>query len=201
MARVIASVRPPRRSILFLFSTAEESGLLGARHFLADPPLPTSRMVADVNVDGLAFMDTFADLVAVGSDHSDLDERLEQAVRPLGLTLGVAPRELWLQEGFARSDQLAFAEAGVPAVMVNEGFSWDHLDRRQAVARALEWIVTRYHTPADDLEQELSYAAARLHTQAILALVLTLADDPTPPRWDPQTPYAYERALALARGR
>jgi Zn-dependent M28 family amino/carboxypeptidase len=187
--------------VLFLFTTAEEEGLLGARFFVSRPPLPTSRMVADVNVDGLAFIDTFRDLVVVGGELSDLDDRLERAVRPLRMSLGEAPRELWIQEGFARSDQLAFAEAGVPAVMVNEGFTWDHLGRDEAVARAIEWIATRYHTPRDDLGQDLSYAAASQHLRAILALVLYLADDPTPPMWEPGTPYAYARALAVARGR
>ncbi len=202
IARVVAGLpRAPRRSIIFLFTTAEEEGLLGARHFLSDPPIPTSRMVANVNVDGLAFRDTFSDLVVVGGELSDVQDRLLEAVQPLGMHLGKAPRELWMQDGFARSDQLAFAEAGVPAVMVNEGFTWDQYDRAEAVEQAIDWITNVYHTPGDDLDQGLNFEAAERHVQALLGLVLTLADDPIAPKWDPQTVYAYERALAQARGR
>ncbi len=202
IARVVAELpRAPRRSILFVLTTAEEEGLLGARHFLKNPPVPTSQMAAAVNVDGLAFLDTFDDVIAIGADFSNLEDHLERAVAPLRLRLGEAPPELWLQEGFTRSDQLAFAEAGVPAVMISEGFDWDHVDHDEAAAMALKWMMTRYHTPHDDVDQPLDFDAARLHARAVLALVLALADNPEAPQWAPGTRYAYERALAQARGR
>ena len=202
IARVMAELpRAPRRSILFVLTTAEEEGLLGARHFLKSPPMPTSQMAAAVNVDGLAFLDTFADVIAIGAEFSNLGDHLERAIAPLRLRLGEAPPELWLQEGFARSDQLAFAEAGVPAVMISEGFDWDHVDHDEAASMALKWMMTRYHSPHDDVDQPLDFDAARLHTRAILALVITLADNLEAPRWAPGTRYAYERALAQARNR
>jgi Zn-dependent M28 family amino/carboxypeptidase len=191
----------PRRSIIFLFTTAEESGLLGSRYFLSRPPLPSSRMVANVNVDGLAFLDSFSDCILVGGHLSTLEASFKRALRPLGLALGDAPPELWVQDGFSRSDQQAFAEAGVPAVMVNEGFTWEHFTREQAVAKAVDWMMSVYHTPADDLSQELDYEAAGRHLQAIAALVLQIAEEQEMPRWHPGSAYAYERALAAARGR
>ncbi|MCD4751190.1 MAG: M20/M25/M40 family metallo-hydrolase [Thermoanaerobaculales bacterium] len=202
IARVLAELpRSPQRSILFLLTTAEEEGLLGARHFLADPPMPTSRMVAAVNVDGLAFLDTFDDVIAIGAEYSNLEDHLEKAVAPLKLHLGEASRELWLQEGFTRSDQLAFAEAGVPSVMISEGFDWHHVDPDEAAVMVLEWMMTRYHTPQDDVDQPMDFDAARLHARAVLALVLALADHPEAPQWTPGTRYAYERAVAQARRR
>ncbi len=202
IARVLAELpRAPRRSILFVWTTAEEEGLLGARHFLDNPPVPTSLMAAAVNVDGLAFIDTFDDVIAIGAEYSDLKDYLERSIAPLKLRLGKAPDILWMQEGFTRSDQLAFAQAGVPAIMVSEGFDWDHYDPDEAAALALEWMVTRYHTPQDDVNQPLDFDAARLHARAILALILALADNPEAPQWVPGTHYAYQRALAQARGR
>jgi hypothetical protein len=202
LARVMSELPiAPKRSTLFLFTTAEEAGMLGARHFLDHPPVKTSHMVANVNVDGLAFLDTFSDLILVGGALSSIGDTFARALRPLDLEIGTAPPELWIQGGFARSDQLAFAQAGVPAVMVNEGFTWHHHDREHAVLEALRWLVTRYHTPSDDLDQELNFDASRLHLQAVLALVVTLAEDSTEPTWKPGTPYAYERALTRARGR
>ncbi len=40
-----------RRSILFVFVTAEEKGLLGSKYFAAHPTVPPKSLVADVNVD------------------------------------------------------------------------------------------------------------------------------------------------------
>ena len=50
---VAASERSPekrKRSLLFLFVTGEEKGLLGSKYFARTPPIPR-RLVADVNVD------------------------------------------------------------------------------------------------------------------------------------------------------
>ncbi len=50
IAGAVAS-HPPRRSVLFLLSSAEEGGSMGSRHFLARGPVPKERIVADINMD------------------------------------------------------------------------------------------------------------------------------------------------------
>ena len=202
LARVMSDLpRAPRRSILFLFTTAEEAGTLGARHFLDRSPFRPSEIAANINIDGLAFVDMFSDVILVGGPLSSIQETFPAAIAPLGLEVGEAPPDLWIQDGFARSDQLAFAEAGVPAVMVNEGFSWIHHTREQAVSKSLQWLTTAYHTPADDLTQDFNFDATRLHVRAIASLLIALAEANMPPTWKPGTAYAYERALSRARGR
>ena len=101
-------------------------------------------------------------------------------------------------EAFARSDQAAFAAAGVPAMLINEGFDWAGHTEGEAVHRLWGWFESRYHTPFDDLEQELDFEAATLHCGAILAVAWAVADGPKPPQWRPGAPYAYERMLSLA---
>jgi hypothetical protein len=202
MARELDRDRPaPRRSVAFLLTTAEEAGLLGARTFLDHPPMPPSHMVAAVNVDGLAFLDDFKDLVAIGGSLSDLGARLEWAIRPLGLRVSRPPDAIWNHDAYARGDQLAFAEAGVPSVLVLEGFDWPGRSREDAIADALAWMSDRYHSPKDDLEQPIDFDAAAAHCNAILSFVEQLASSPTEPEWHPGSPYAYERLLSLASDR
>jgi hypothetical protein len=199
LARVLAAGdRAPRRSVLVVLTTGEESGLLGAQYFVEHPPVPLARMVAAVNVDGLATAGPVDGVIAVGGELSDLGWRLERAVRPLDMAPGEAPPELRMSEGFARSDQWAFAHAGVPAVMVNESFPEDPVERIRAVERATRWLVERYHTPFDDLSQEVDFEAAARHLAAITAFVVALADSPTEPVWRPNVPYAYVRAVSRA---
>jgi len=202
IARVLAAQPTrPRRSVVVLLTTAEEAGLLGARTFLEHPPIPLSRMVADVNVDGLAFISDFCDLIAVGGDLSDLGDRLRRAVAPLGLSVHQPPQGVWSAESFAYSDQLAFAERGVPSIMVNEGFDWPGVAPQVALRRELAWMLEVYHSPRDESTQAIDWAAARRHAGAVLALVANLADDRQTPAWRPGVPYAYQRLLSLAEER
>lgn len=45
------SSAPPARSVIFVLYAAEESGLLGAGHMAANPPVPLEHIVAVVNMD------------------------------------------------------------------------------------------------------------------------------------------------------
>jgi len=199
IARVVSEMeRTPRRSLLFLFTTAEEEGNLGSAYFLDHPPVPLPDLVADVNVDGLAFLEPFNDVVGIGGELSDLGELLTRAVRPLGLEVTDADDIMFSHEAFARSDQAAFAERGVPAILVTEGLDWRSTGSAAAAHRMWQWFETRYHTPADDLDQPLDFEASRQLCGAILALVITVADAPGTPEWRPGSSYAYERLLSLA---
>ena len=192
---------PPRRSVVLFFPTAEEEGNLGSSFFLDHPPAPLSSFVANINVDGLAFFDTFDDVVGIGGELSDLGSMLSDATRGLGVEVSRPDEFAWGHEAYARSDQAAFAAVGVPAILVSEGFSWHRTSREEAIARATQWLTTVYHSPADDVEQPLDFAASAQHLGIVLALVLTVADSPAPPEWHPGVRYAYQRALSLANER
>ncbi len=199
LARIVTQVTgPPDRSVIFLLSTAEEEGNLGAAFFLDHPPVRHSQMVANINVDGLATMDTFDDVVGIGGELSDLGELLNMAVKPLGLRTS-RPKEMVLgHEAYTRSDQVVFAEAGIPAILVVEGLQWRHTDRAEAILSMRRWFSTVYHTPRDDVDQPLDLAACGQHCGAIAAFALAVADAPMDPEWRPGVPYAYERLLSLA---
>jgi Zn-dependent M28 family amino/carboxypeptidase len=202
IARVLAqsteSGGSPRRSVVLLFSTAEEEGNLGSSFFLDHPPAPLSSFVANINVDGLAFFDVFDDVVGIGAELSDLGSMLAEAARALGIEVSRPEEFTWGHEAYARSDQAAFAAAGVPAILVSEGFSWHRTTREEALERAARWLTIVYHTPADDLDQPLDFSASAQHLRVVMALALTVADAPFPPDWHPGVPYAYQRALSLA---
>jgi len=97
-----------------------------------------------------------------------------------------------------RSDQVAFAEAGVPSILLNEGFSWRGVSQAEAIDRSIRWMTERYHTPFDDLSQPLDLDAAAEHASLILELVIGTAESPRAPAWHPGVRYAYQRLLTLA---
>lgn len=201
MARVLAA-RPeaPRRSVVFLFPTAEEEGLLGSLHYLDHPLVPVHRTVANVNVDGLAHVATFGDVVGIGAEASTLGETLGRVASRRGLSVSEIP-PLARADPFAMSDQAAFAEVGVPALLVNEGLEWTGYGPGEALARYAEWGRTRYHRPSDDLSQTLDFEATRQHVEVLVDLVWEIANDPEPPRWNPGRPEEIARLRTEAEGR
>ena len=62
----------PGRSIYFVFTTAEEAGLLGSEYFAAHPPLPMAQVAANINVDGANYLGKTKDIVMLGSERSSL---------------------------------------------------------------------------------------------------------------------------------
>jgi hypothetical protein len=199
IARVLADPRfRPRRSVLVILTTAEESGALGSRYLLDHLPVAYDRLVAAINVDGLAFLDLFDDVWPVGGELSSLGRAVGEAAETLGFRTSPPPSEAWNAEAFARSDQVSFADAGVPAILVSEGFSWRSGNRATALERAMRWMATRYHTVFDDADQPLRFDATRDHAAVVLATVMTVADDPRPPAWKPGIAFAYQRLLRLA---
>jgi hypothetical protein len=201
MARVLTA-RPerPARSIVFLFPTAEEEGLLGSLYYLDHPLVPVHRTVANLNVDGLAHVDTFTDVVGVGAEKSSLGETLARVAAQRGLEVSEVP-PLARADPFSFSDQAAFAEVGVPALLVNEGLRWSHHTPEEALALYAEWGRTRYHRPSDDLSQTLNFEATRQHVQLLADLLLEIANDPEAPRWHPGRPEARAQLRTRAEGR
>src|SRR5690606_4524525 len=79
-ARQLAAAKGrPERSQLFVATTAEEQGLLGAEWFATRPTVPAESMVANVNIDMPVLMAPTTDVVPIGVGHSTLKATLEAA--------------------------------------------------------------------------------------------------------------------------
>ncbi len=198
--RVLAAAEiKPRRSVLAVFFTGEEKGLLGSTYFVDHPLTPRPAMVAAVNVDGLAHFDTFNDIVVLGGEWSTLGEMAGRVAASLGLEVSPVPPAFARPDLYALSDQIALAQAGIPTVLINEGFRVRHRRPEEALAHAVAWGQTRYHTPFDDLSQGINWQAAAQHAEVILALVRHIANLETPPAWLPDSPFGKEGANGARR--
>lgn len=181
----------PRRSVAAVFFTGEEKGLLGSSFYVDHPLLPLAATVAAVNVDGLATFDTFSDIVVLGGEWSTAGATARRVAAALGLTVSHPPPAFARPDLYALSDQVALARGGIPSVLINEGFSVRHRRPEEALAHAVAWGQTRYHTPFDDLQQPINWEAAAQHAAIILAIVRALADETTPPAWLPGNPFGH----------
>jgi Zn-dependent M28 family amino/carboxypeptidase len=179
LARAFSGLeKPPARSILFLATTAEEQGLLGADYFARFPTVPARNIVADFNMDGASVFYTFKDVI--GDEHSTLGDTIAREAKKLGLE--VSPDPMPEQIGFVRADHYAFVRQGIPAVTIGEGLQAKDpsVDGRKFVEN---WIATRYHAPSDDMNQPLNFDASIQYLQLNFLVGYDVAQERKRPAW------------------
>jgi Zn-dependent M28 family amino/carboxypeptidase len=165
----------PRRSIIFLASTGEEKGLLGADYFARHPTVPISSIVGNVDLDMPLLLYHFTDLVAFGANHSTLGPLTAAAVAPMNVKL--SPDPMPEESIFVRSDHYMFVKQGVPAVFLATGF---------ANGGAEQWkkfLSGNYHHPGDDMSQPIDWDSGARFAEANYRIMRAMADSHTPPLW------------------
>jgi len=189
LASVLTRMEAPRRSILFLWVTAEESGLLGSEYFARFPTVE-GRVVANQNIDGVMGMITAAsDMLAFGYEHSNLSEAVDFAVARTGTP--VAPDPTPDQNLFIRSDQYAFVRQGIPAIWVQSARS--AVDPARDAQEELDtWIVERYHRPTDDLAQPMDLDGVRNELRTVFFVTYHIANEMQEIRWEEDS-FLYRR--------
>lgn len=202
IARAFAALpQAPERSLIFLFVTGEEKGLLGSRYYLDHPAAPLYKTIANVNIDGLAMFDTFNDVIGIGAELSTLGEKLQAVAGQLGLSVSPLPPEFLQSESFNRSDQIAFAQAGIPSILILEGLNYRNTSREEGLKRMLDWNEHIYHSPFDDLNQPMNFLAAGQHTRFLFAYCYALVANSAAPEWRPGVPYIHTRLQTQAEKR
>jgi len=166
-----------KRSVLFVWVTGEEKGLLGSKYFAAHPTVPAASMIADINTDMFLPIIPLKILTVYGLAESDLGDRLVQVADHLGLH--VQPDPAPLRNVFIRSDQYNFVRQGIPSVMVDIGAAPGSPE--ETVLK--NWTTERYHAPSDDAQQPVDLSAAATYEEVIRALTVEVADDPNRPAW------------------
>jgi Zn-dependent M28 family amino/carboxypeptidase len=167
---------PIKRSVLFVWVTAEEKGLLGSKFFAAHPTVAPGSMVADINTDMFLPVIPLKTLTVYGLAESDLGDRAAQLAAGQGLR--VQPDPAPLHNVFIRSDQYNFIRRGIPSVMIDVAAA-DPAD----VQILKDWRANRYHAPSDDVDQPVNLATAAGYEEVIRALTLSVANDPARPAW------------------
>jgi Zn-dependent M28 family amino/carboxypeptidase len=157
--------------------TAEEHGLLGSRYFAADPTVPKSSIVANINMDMFLPLYPMKSVMVLGLDESDLGDRVREVAGRTGL--GINPDPQPERNRFTRSDQYSFIREGVPALALKVGFE----PGSPAAAIDAKWTKERYHGPSDDLQQPIDLSAAATFTRLVAALSAEVADHAAKPQW------------------
>lgn len=151
IARVLKSGKPAlRRSVLFIATTAEEKGLVGADYFVHNPTIPLTRLVGVINLDGAMPFFDLVDVIGYGAESSSLGDSLRTAALRLDITVSPDPNPG--QGYFTRSDHYPFVRRGIPGVYLIAGDAQTP-DGKDAAQISRRWAVQHLHQPSDDLNQ------------------------------------------------
>ena len=165
------------RSVLFVFVTAEEKGLLGSKYFASNPTVPKHSMVADINTDMFLPIFPLKILTVYGLAESNLGDIVQQVAQADGVEVQPDPEPL--RNLFIRSDQYSFIRQGIPSIAMKVGFSPGSAE----ADLAKKWLTERYHAPSDDLNQPVDLAAAVKFEDIVQGLTVRVANDPQRPEW------------------
>jgi hypothetical protein len=164
IAKALAAGPPPKRTVIFAATTGEEVGLLGTRWYLAHPVAPLSHMTANLEIEMIGRPDSLAGGAGrawlTGFERSTMGSMFAAAGLPIG------PDKRPDQQFFMRSDNIAFAQAGIPAHTLST-FNL-HSD---------------YHHPSDEASR-VDFAHMTAVIRAAAAATRLLADGPAP-QWNP----------------
>lgn len=137
------------RDVWFVATGAEELGLLGARAFADEPPLPLASIVAGFNLDTIAIAPAGAKVAIVAPPRSQLEELVRSSALAVGRKWD-GDREA--DDFLRRQDGWVLAERGVPMVMAGGSFSDLALLRR--------FLASGYHDPDDELRADTDLGGA-----------------------------------------
>jgi Zn-dependent M28 family amino/carboxypeptidase len=195
IAQSLARARTrPGRSIYVLFTTAEESGLLGSEYFAAHPVLPPSAWAGNINIDSLNMTGPSRDIVLLGAERSTLGPMAAQLAAARTRVVGPDPAP---GNGyFFRSDHFPLAKVGIPALSLSEPV--DYTGGNPAAQKAMkdEYENKRYHQVEDEIQPNWDYTGAVNDMKFLAELGWRIANAPEMPRYNEDQQFARPRQTA-----
>lgn len=138
----------PKRSALFLFVTAEESGLRGSEYFGKHPSIPPGKIALNVNLDSFYPFGRTTDVVVSGAERTTHWNVVKSVAQRFRLAINPDPKP---EAGhYYRSDHFSFARVGVPAFSVEMGTHYAGKSDDFGQKTLAEYNDKSYHQPSDE---------------------------------------------------
>ncbi len=187
----------PKRSILFIATTAEEQGLLGAEYYARNPLVPLKDTVANINIDSMNVLGQTSDITPLGADRSTLGKFVEEVAKENNLT--ISPDSRPEQGSFYRSDHFPFAKAGVPAVNFEPGSKFVGHNEKWGEEQFGDYNEHRYHQPSDEYSPNWDFTGMVQQGKLAFLIGLRVANAIETPQWNKGD--EFERARLKSQGK
>ena len=199
IAGAFASMKPrPARSMLFLWVTAEEQGLLGSKYYARAPLYPLNETLANINIDAMYPWGPTRDVIVIGSGNTTLEDILAEEAKADGRT--ITP-DMEPEKGrFYRSDHFELGKVGVPALYPKTGNEFTGKPADFGAKMRAMYDATDYHKPSDEVKPDWDLTGMAADAQLLLRVGVRVASAARWPEWKEGTEFKALREKSL-RGR
>ena len=173
----------PRRSLVFLSPTLEESGLFGSQYYCEHPAFPMDRTAACINFDCIAPAPLTKDISFLGGGESNLDYFVMASAAAQG-------RSVYFDDDnsdgwYYRSDHYNFVKKGVPALVMENGRELVDPGKPNKYPQK-DW----YHQPSDEYKEDWDMSGTIANINVMIGAASAIANMDEMPKWKPDSPYA-----------
>lgn len=196
MARVWAAQSPrPKRSAVFLATTAEENGLLGAYYYAAKPSVPLGKTALNLNFDTILPLGIPESVVVSGAERTTAWPMIQAQAKKHGLE--IEPDKNAHLGFFYRSDHFALARGGVPAFSVFPGEKIKGKPAEFARKAMADYIAKIYHSPSDEYRDDWDFSGYPALLSFAFDVAREAANASALPTWAPGDEFRKARDLSL----
>jgi Zn-dependent M28 family amino/carboxypeptidase len=187
---------PPKRSVLFMATTAEEAGLLGAKFYAEHPLYPLEKTLADINLDSMNVWGKTRDIEDLSLGFSTLDDLLAAAAKQQGRK--AIPDSRPDKGKIYRADNFEFSKVGLPSLYIGKG---EHLASRpeNAPLKSDEYDSTDYHQVTDEVKSDWDLTGAVQDVQLVFEVGYEAANGERFPEWKPGNEFKPKRDVILKK--
>jgi len=192
LATAYLKMKPaPKRSILFVATTAEEAGLLGAKFYAEHPLYPLEKTLADINMDGLSLWGKTHDIEDISFGNSDLDDMLAAATTRQGRVMN--PNSQPEKGSFYRADNFEFSKVGLPSLYTAAGRDVIGKPPGFGQQKKDEYVAQHYHQPSDEVNPEWDLSGAADDLRLLMEVGYEVANGDKFPDWKPDNEFKAKR--------
>ena len=189
--------QPPPRSILFMATTAEEAGLLGAKYYAENPLYPLDHTLADINIDIMNPWGKTRDVEDISAGNSTLDEMFAQAAETQGRV--AKPNSEPEKGSFFRADHFELSKLGVPSLYPGSKPK-DFIGKPAGFGQRAsdDYTQHHYHQVSDEVNPSWDLSGAVQDDQLLFQVGWEVANGDQYPSWLPGSEFKAKRDEMMA---
>ena len=171
-------IERPKRSVIFVWNTAEERGLIGSYYFVQHCPVPVEKISANLNLDMITRNDT-NELYLIGSNK--LSSELDKSINAMNDRFVQMKMDYKYEDPgepnqfFFRSDQYPYIRYGIPGVWFFCGTTPDYHTERDVEEKCdyakMEKVTRLVYLTAMDIGNKPALLALDLHPEVSISTV------------------------------
>jgi Zn-dependent M28 family amino/carboxypeptidase len=188
---------PPKRSVLFIATTAEEAGLLGAKFYAQHPLYPLEKTLADINIDTINPWGKTRDIEDLSNNNSTLDDLLTAAAKRNGRMM--KPNSQPEKGSFYRADHFEFSKRGMPSLYTGGGKDFIGKPVNFGQEKKDDYTAHHYHQVSDEVDPNWDLSGAVQDIDLLFEVGYQVANGAKFPEWKPESEFKGKRDAMLKK--